>query len=384
MLPLGLYIHIPWCEKKCPYCDFNSHQAREPVDEARYVAALLADLDYDLELYAQALGDRAVNSIFIGGGTPSLFSGKAIDTLLKGVRQRIPISQDAEVTLEANPGSAEARKFEQFRKAGVNRLSIGVQSFNNAHLKKLGRVHDSNEAIFAAQHARNAGFEKFNIDLMFGLPNQSLAECLEDLDAAIKLSPPHLSCYQLTIEPNTLFHHRPPPQPSDEKLWQMQTALQTRLAQETYQQYEVSAYAKPEQQCLHNLNYWQFGDYLGIGAGAHGKVSSLSGQVERYWKVKHPNGYVAKLEQEVDVAGARKPVNQQELAFEFMLNALRLTDGFSIDLFEQTTCLKFEDISDIVDQHRCKGLLEIDQQHIGPTERGRTMIDSMLQDYLPD
>jgi putative oxygen-independent coproporphyrinogen III oxidase len=383
-IPLSLYIHIPWCEKKCPYCDFNSHTARTQVNEPAYVAALLADLDRDLADYCTALENRSLSSIFFGGGTPSLFSAGSIDAILKGVAERISFSADIEITLEANPGSAEADKFIGFRQAGVNRLSIGVQSFNPPHLKALGRVHNSAEAVAAAGFARNAGFDNFNLDLMFGLPEQTIEESTSDLAKAISLNPTHLSCYQLTIEPNTLFHHSPPITPDDETLWQMQTALQSAINDGGYQQYEVSAYAQKNRQCLHNLNYWQFGDYLGIGAGAHGKITLEDDQVIRNWKVKHPTSYLQRADQNLVFAGASELVKQKDLAFEFMMNALRLSNGFSLDLFEQRTMLDRRAIAPYLEKHQSQKLINIHDQQVVFTTRGKAMVNSMLQDYLAD
>jgi putative oxygen-independent coproporphyrinogen III oxidase len=384
LFPLSLYIHIPWCEKKCPYCDFNSHMAKTQVNEPAYVAALLADLDQDLADYRTALKNRKLSSIFFGGGTPSLFSADSIDAILKGVAERISFSPSIEITLEANPGSAEANKFIGFRQAGVNRLSIGVQSFNPAHLKALGRVHNSAEAIAAAGYAKNAGFDNFNLDLMFGLPEQSIEQSASDLAKAISLNPTHLSCYQLTIEPNTLFHHSPPITPDDETLWQMQTSLQAVLGEAGYQQYEVSAYAQQGRQCLHNLNYWQFGDYLGIGAGAHGKITLENDQRMRNWKIKHPTSYLKRADQNLVFAGASELVKQKDLAFEFMMNALRLSNGFSLELFEQRTRLDRRTIATYLDKHQSQGLINIHDQDVILTTRGKVMVNSMLQDYLAD
>jgi putative oxygen-independent coproporphyrinogen III oxidase len=358
--------------------------ARTQVNEPAYVAALLADLDRDLADYCTALENRSLSSIFFGGGTPSLFSAGSIDAILKGVAERISFSADIEITLEANPGSAEADKFIGFRQAGVNRLSIGVQSFNPPHLKALGRVHNSAEAVAAAGFARNAGFDNFNLDLMFGLPEQTIEESTSDLAKAISLNPTHLSCYQLTIEPNTLFHHSPPITPDDETLWQMQTALQSAINDGGYQQYEVSAYAQKNRQCLHNLNYWQFGDYLGIGAGAHGKITLEDDQVIRNWKVKHPTSYLQRADQNLVFAGASELVKQKDLAFEFMMNALRLSNGFSLDLFEQRTMLDRRAIAPYLEKHQSQKLINIHDQQVVFTTRGKAMVNSMLQDYLAD
>ncbi|MCL4160177.1 UNVERIFIED_CONTAM: hypothetical protein GTU68_013036, partial [Idotea baltica] len=353
MIPLSLYIHIPWCEKKCPYCDFNSHQAKENIDEASYIDTLLLDLKNDLKHYGNTLKDRPIQTIFIGGGTPSLFSPDSISTLLSGIREQIYFADNVEITLEANPGSSEVEKFKGFRDTGINRLSIGVQSFNPIHLKALGRVHNCVEAIAAANAAHRAGFDNFNLDLMFGLPEQSTQQSLADLQQALELKPTHLSCYQLTIEPNTLFHHNPPITPGDETLWDMQQALQATLNEYGYSQYEVSAYAQENRQCRHNLNYWQFGDYLGIGAGAHGKITDLSGLVERSWKIKHPSSYLQKNEK----LGARQLLDSDQLPFEFMMNALRLNSGFSVDLFQERTTQSINAVSKIIDRHHKQGLV---------------------------
>src|SRR3990172_545076 len=302
--PLSLYVHIPWCVRKCPYCDFNSHEAssgrsRHPasrdisaslhvtIPEREYIDALLRDLEQDLP----RVWGRIVPPLFLGGGTPSLFSPEAIDRLLSGIRARLPLDQNIEITLEANPGTVDVERFKGFRAAGINRLSIGIQSFDEEKLKALGRIHGRDEALRAAESARAAGFENFNLDLMFGLPDQTVEQALADIRTAIQLCPTHLSAYQLTIEPNTLFHARPPTLPDNDSTWDMQSQLQTELAAADYRQYEVSAYARPGYECRHNLNYWKFGDYLGIGAGAHAKITAASG-ITRLWKVKHPGEYL--------------------------------------------------------------------------------------------
>ena len=384
MIPLSLYIHIPWCEKKCPYCDFNSHLANTEINEPDYVNALLADLKADLTLFSQSIQDRTLSSIFIGGGTPSLFSEKSISAILDGVAKQIAFSENIEITLEANPGSAEAGKFQGFQQAGVNRLSIGVQSFNQTHLKALGRIHSNKEAVLAAGFAVEAGFENFNLDLMFGLPSQTLEQALSDVKQAIELQPSHLSCYQLTIEPNTLFHHQPPITPNDETLWEMQNDIQSALALENYQQYEVSAYSLINRQCKHNLNYWQFGDYLGIGAGAHGKITNVNGQVIRNWKIKHPNSYLQRATDEKPFSGANNEVKQDQLPFEFMLNALRLSDGFKLELFEQRTGLPLSTIEKQLSKHQQQNLISIEAGELLLKKRGKSMLNELLQDYLPD
>jgi len=378
--PLALYIHIPWCEKKCPYCDFNSHLARTTIDEDAYVDALLEDLELDINVYAEQVNQRPLTSIFIGGGTPSLFSADSYAKLLSGVEKLINFSSDIEITSEANPGSSEVKKFKGFKEAGVNRLSIGVQSFNQQHLKSLGRIHNPQDAINAAEFAKQAGFDNFNLDLMFGLPDQSLEQSIADIEQAIELQPQHLSCYQLTIEPNTLFHHNPPVTPNDELLWDMQEAIQKRLFEAGYKQYEVSAYSR-QQQCKHNLNYWQFGDYLGIGAGAHAKLTNTDGSLTRLWKIKHPNNY---LNKDKAFIGGIDHIKDKQLVFEFMMNALRLTRGFSMSLFEQTTSVEAENIQKMLTKPHSLGLIDISQGHVTPTDRGKQMLDTMLQDYLVD
>ncbi|MFT5574105.1 MAG: putative oxygen-independent coproporphyrinogen III oxidase, partial [Cryomorphaceae bacterium] len=339
-IPLALYVHIPWCEKKCPYCDFNSHQARGDIDEDAYINALLDDLDCDLSRHASDIGSRELSSIFIGGGTPSLFSPESFLKLLQGVKARIPWASDIEITSEANPSSSEASKFAGFREAGVNRLSIGVQSFNPNHLLALGRVHNSKEALNAATAAVKAGINNFNLDLMFGLPQQSLDQAVADLQQAVELAPTHLSCYQLTIEPNTLFHHSPPITPDHDSLWEMQTTLQSLLASHNYEQYEVSAYSQAGKRARHNLNYWQFGDYLGIGAGAHSKITGQNREIQRAWKIKHPTSYL----RQGAYLGGLDVVEKDQLSFEFMLNALRLSEGFDLALFEDRTACRLADI----------------------------------------
>ena len=352
--------------------------ARAEVDERGYVLELLRDIDSDIEKYADIITQREIKTVFIGGGTPSLFSAESYQRLFDGLRARLNFSSDIEITLEANPGSSEADKFKGFREAGINRLSIGVQSFNQEHLSALGRVHNSQEALNAANYACEAGFDNFNLDLMFGLPQQSLQQSLADVQQALTLSPSHLSCYQLTIEPNTLFHHNPPITPGDELLWDMQEQLQAELAANGYSQYEVSAYSQAGRQCQHNLNYWQFGDYLGIGAGAHSKLTLANGDVSRAWKIKHPNTYIARANK----VGAGETVLTQQLPFEFMMNALRLNNGFEIDTFTSRCNLSQQTIQPLLDKHQSEGLIEIEPNRIRPTTFGHNMVNNMLQDYL--
>lgn len=377
-IPLSLYIHIPWCVRKCPYCDFNSHAAPQELPEEQYIDALLKDLESELP----NIWGRPLASIFIGGGTPSLFSSKVIDKLLGGLRERLPIRPGMEITLEANPGTFEQERFSAFRESGINRLSIGIQSFNNSHLKALGRIHDATEALKAAEIARKAGFDNFNLDLMFGLPKQSPEEGLADLKQAIDCQPTHLSWYQLTIEENTLFHHSPPILPKEESLWELQQNGQALLAKSGFSQYEVSAYAHKNKQCQHNINYWQFGDYLGIGAGAHGKLSMPDGSIIRHQKYRHPKEYMQKALQG-EPRSIDKILSEEDLRFEFILNALRLKDGFNKTLFENRTRLPFEAINSKLDELVNKELLTRDsQQNYQTTETGWLFIDNLVQQFL--
>jgi oxygen-independent coproporphyrinogen-3 oxidase len=372
--PLSLYIHIPWCVRKCPYCDFNSHELREALPERAYVDALLADLEQDLP----RVWGRTVETIFIGGGTPSLFSPEAIGNLLDGVRARIRVKPGAEITLEANPGTVEQGRFMEFRAAGVNRLSIGVQSFDDALLAALGRIHGRKEAIRAAEQAHAAGFERFNLDLMFGLPQQTNRQALEDIRTACALEPQHLSHYQLTLEPNTLFHRHPPVLPDDDALWAMLEVCQRELAERGYTQYEVSAYARPDARCAHNLNYWLFGDYLGIGAGAHAKLTDApQGQVTRIWKIKHPRDYLARAEGAGRLAG-EQTLQQDDLILEFMINALRLNDGFADCVFEARTGLAKTMLDNPMLGAACRGWIERHDQHCQPTAAGRRYLNDLL------
>ncbi|MGH8641828.1 MAG: radical SAM family heme chaperone HemW [Burkholderiales bacterium] len=384
--PLALYIHIPWCARKCPYCDFNSHEARSALPEDRYVAALIADLEQALP---QVWG-RRVHSIFLGGGTPSLFSARGIDAILSAVRARLAIAADAEVTLEANPGTAEAGKFRDFRAAGVNRLSLGIQSFDPRHLKSLGRIHDGREARAAIDMAR-AHFDNFNLDLMYGLPGQTPGEARTDIEAALEYEPPHLSCYHLTIEPNTYFHRYPPQLPDDEATAVMQEEIEARLADAGYEHYETSAFAKVvsrqssvvtarSARCAHNMTYWTFGDYLGVGAGAHGKLS-FPGRVVREMRVKHPERYLEDAERGSPIQ-ERREVAPSEIPFEFMMNALRLNQGFVAGLFEERAGLPFTAVLRELDEAERRGLIERDHAHIAPTQLGRRFLNDLLQIFL--
>ena len=374
--PLALYVHIPWCVRKCPYCDFNSHAAGPNLPEDEYVAALLADLDQDL---AQAQG-RQLTSIFFGGGTPSLFSVSALGQILEGVERRIGFAGDIEITLEANPGTFEQAKFSAYRRLGINRLSIGVQSFQSAQLKALGRIHDGDEAIRAADMARAAGFDNFNLDLMHGLPGQDVAAALDDLRTAIAQAPTHLSWYQLTMEPNTVFWNQPPELPEDDTLWDIQEAGQALLAEHGYGQYETSAYAQDNHRARHNLNYWTFGDFLGIGAGAHAKLSSADGQIRRTWKTRLPKDYLDSSK--VFQAGERV-LTADELPFEFLMNALRLTEGVPSQLFCQRTGLPLDSLAEGRRLAEQQGLLESDPARLCATPRGQLFLNDLLQCFLP-
>ena len=372
--PLSLYIHIPWCVRKCPYCDFNSHTT-EHIPEQHYVATLIKDLDQELPL----VQGRKLQSIFFGGGTPSLFSAEAIHSILKAVEQRIGFAADIEITLEANPGTVEQAKFSGYAAAGVNRLSIGVQSFNQTHLQALGRIHDNHEAIKAAQAAINAGISNFNIDLMHGLPHQTQAEALADIQQAIALKPTHLSWYQLTIEPNTAFYSSPPLLPCDDALADIQQAGEDLLQQAHFQQYEISAYSLAGRQAQHNRNYWLFGDYIGIGAGAHGKLTSLEQQqIVRRWKTRAPKDYLAT--NNTLLAGS-KTLQAADLPLEFMLNSLRLNAGFKPELFQARTGLPLESIQPQLDQLVEKKLLAVTAQSIYPTELGRRFLNTLLAEF---
>ena len=373
--PLSLYIHIPWCVRKCPYCDFNSHAATPELPEEAYVDALLADLDQELP----AVHGRPISSIFFGGGTPSLFSAKALDRLLAGVELRIPFAPDIEITLEANPGTFEQEKFKAYRQLGINRLSIGVQSFQQAKLEALGRIHNGDEAVRAAGMARAAGFDNFNLDLMHGLPDQSLDDALGDLRQAIDLGPTHLSWYQLTLEPNTVFWSQPPELPEDDILWDIQEAGQALMAEHGFAQYEVSAYAQPGRAARHNLNYWSFGDFIGIGAGAHGKLSHPDGRILRTWKTRLPKDY---LNPAKPFKAGEKLLPMDELPFEFLMNALRLTQGVDAGLFTQRTGLPLEQLAAARREAEQRGLLQVEADRLVATPRGQLFLNDLLQYFL--
>ncbi|MEM8941517.1 MAG: radical SAM family heme chaperone HemW [Pseudomonadota bacterium] len=379
--PLGLYVHIPWCEKKCPYCDFNSHEALSRP-ETRYVDTLLRDLEFEYEDE-----DRRLTSIFIGGGTPSLFSESSIRRLMEGIRSRTAISDDAEITMEANPGSVERDRLAGYADAGINRFSLGIQSFNDRSLQHLGRVHDGEAAKCAVQRARDSGAQTFNLDLMHGLPHQSAEDGLEDLLTGIALAPPHISWYQLTIEPNTRFYSKPPPLPVEEVLGSLEDSGAALLRESGYRQYEVSAWSRPGEECRHNLNYWSFGDYLAIGAGAHGKLTSAQGVVHRYSKTRQPEDYLRGGTTRNDAPGGierrgSRVLEAADLRGEFAMNALRLNSGFTYGLFEARTGLSAQSIQPIVDTQRELGLLEMAADCVRATARGQRYLDNLVAAFF--
>lgn len=376
MIPLTLYIHTPWCVRKCPYCDFNSHAVRETIPEQVYLEALLDDFDSQ----SASIQNRTLSSIFIGGGTPSLMSAEFYRQLLNELRIRIAFEDVIEITLEANPGTVEQQRFRGFREAGINRLSLGIQSFNDKNLKNLGRIHDSNDATNAINVVKQSGFDNFNCDLMFGLPNQTLEDALKDLNKAITANAPHISWYQLTLEPNTYFHRYPPKLPDDEKIWEMQSQGLRLLQQHGYEHYEVSAYGKSNRHCKHNINYWEFGDYIGIGAGAHGKITDLkSGEISRQWNMKHPNDYLDKTKK---YRANSTPIEGRAIGFEFMLNALRLKKPIPIQLFEQRTLSPFTTVEESMHEAIKKELVSLDKNHITPTKLGRRFLNDLLELFL--
>ena len=378
--PLSLYIHFPWCVQKCPYCDFNSHAVKDGVPEQAYIKALVRDLENHLP----DIWGRSISSIFMGGGTPSLFSPEAMDQLMVALRERLNLKPGIEVTMEANPGTVERGKFAEFRAVGINRLSIGIQSFNEYHLQRLGRIHNRKDAIRAAELAHDAGFDNFNLDLMFGLPQQSIEQAVADINTAMDLEPTHISHYQLTIEPNTWFFNQPPTLPEDDLIWDMQEHCQRALAERGYRHYEISAYAKEKRQCQHNLNYWQFGDYLGIGAGAHGKLTDAAQQtIRRHWKVKHPQDYL-RINEGQSVLAGDKLLQQDDLIIEFMMNALRLSEGVETALFTQHTGLPIELLDRQLQQAVDQDWLDVDDTRIRPTTRGQLFLNDLLELFLPD
>ncbi len=388
---LALYIHIPWCVRKCPYCDFNSHNAPNALPQDEYIDALLADLDQDLidqDLSDQDLPlaqNRPLVSIFFGGGTPSLFAPERIARLLDGVAARLNFARDIEITLETNPGTIEHGSFAGYRRAGVNRISFGVQSFDDAALKRIGRIHDAAQADRAIKQAQDAGIDNLNLDLMYALPEQTLTGALDDVEKAIMLQTPHLSHYQLTLEPNTPFAANPPALPDEDSAWDMQEACQARLAAAGLAQYEVSAYAKPNRECRHNLNYWRFGDYLGIGAGAHAKFTdATTGTVRRRWKLRSPRGYLEHARSARRIGGD-DIVPAEQLPFEFMLNALRLNRGATLTDFAAIwTRLGIEAIQPPLAMAQARGWIEVDADLMRPTELGRRFLNDTIELFLPD
>ena len=378
-IPLALYVHIPWCERKCPYCDFNSHENFDPSLENPYVDALLNDLEQQLG-WAEG---RELVSIFFGGGTPSLFSGDAIQRILEGVQQRLRLAEHCEITLESNPGSAEAQKYDAYRHAGVNRLSIGVQSFNQRHLSKLGRIHSGDEASKAIALARSAGFDRLNIDLMYGLPDQTIEDGLEDISTGIEHGIDHFSWYQLTIERNTAFWSAPPLLPTDDLIEPMQQKAEALFNAAGIAQYEVSAWSASGQRSIHNLNYWQFGDYLAIGAGAHGKVTDATG-VHRFNRTRHPKHYLEQFATPLTTPHSPqlRTIEPSDLPVEFMMNALRLKEGVDATLFEERTALSREIVGQSLGEQRRRGLMEEDTTKLKATARGYQCLDSLIEAFV--
>lgn len=379
--PLSLYVHIPWCVQKCPYCDFNSHALKTDIPELDYIDALIDDLETDLKAYQLEDGHRSLHSIFIGGGTPSLISPEEIGRLLQAIEARIPFSPDIEITMEANPGTVEAGRFTAYREVGVNRISIGIQSFQDEKLKRLGRIHGRNEAICAAQLAEEAGLNSFNVDLMHGLPDQSIEDALSDLKQAIALNPPHLSWYQLTIEPNTLFYSKPPTLPDDDDLWDIFEQGHQLLTEAGYVQYEISGYSKPGKQCQHNLNYWRFGDYLGIGCGSHGKISFADGTITRTVKVKHPRGY---LNPEKPYLDQETQVDNDERPFEFFMNRFRLLESCPKQDFVERTGLPLSTIQAPIEWALSQNYLEDSGDEWQITEHGKLFLNDLLAAFVEE
>jgi len=378
--PLSLYVHVPWCVRKCPYCDFNSHEAREGIPEDAYITALVADLEQDLP----AVWGRTIETVFIGGGTPSLFSPAGIDRLLADIRARVPLKPDAEITLEANPGTVDQARFRGFRDAGINRLSIGVQSFQPDLLQNIGRIHNDSEAVIAIEAAHQAGFDNINLDLMFGLPGQSTAQALADLRMATALQPAHISWYELTIEPNTWFHRHPPERPADDTLWDMQQAGRTLLDAAGFERYEISAHARDGRQCRHNLNYWHFGDYLGIGAGAHAKISDAATQgITRTSKARHPRTYLDTAHSTQRISTTSR-LSVDDVMLEFAMNVLRLDQGFSPATFTAATGLPYAAIETIVNNVTADGLLSVKDGTIKATQKGQRYLNELLQGWMPE
>lgn len=373
--PLALYIHIPWCVRKCPYCDFNSHESRGEIPQQAYIDALIRDLEQVLP----AVWGRRISSVFFGGGTPSLFAAESVDQILCRVRALLPISPNVEITLEANPGTVETGRFKEFKDAGINRISLGIQSFNDAHLQALGRIHDSVEARKAANIALTI-FDNVNLDLMYALPNQSTEQALQDIASAASFAPQHISAYHLTIEPNTAFHHKPPILPDDDASSEMQNKIENTLAAAGYAHYETSAFSQPNKQCRHNLNYWQFGDYLGIGAGAHSKITRHD-SIFRQARLKHPASYMQATENSTHIESEQK-LTRQDVGFEFMMNALRMTNGFPVALFQERTGHPISLVNAGLEKAQEKGLIQRDHLHIVPTLLGQRFLNELLQLFL--
>lgn len=383
-IPLSLYVHIPWCIKKCPYCDFNSHEIKNTLPEEQYIDSLILDL----KTHTKAAQNRKVTSVFIGGGTPSIFKAKNIKRLIDAIRYELNLSNTAEITIEANPGTMDEDNFSGFLESGINRISIGVQSFTNSQLQKLGRIHNAENAVHAVDTAKQAGFENFNIDLMYALPQQDITAALHDIEQAVQRNPTHLSYYQLTIEPNTSFYRQPPSLPNTQESWEIQQRGMELLASHGYQQYEVSAYAKEGYQCLHNTNYWQFGDYLGIGAGAHQKLTRQNSSepmlntITRCEKPKHPQQYMRFINEGTPNL-VTHTLTEEDAIFEFMLNALRLKQGFTKQHFELHTGLPIETINEPLQDQVAEGLLAMNNDRIHCSERGYRFLDDVLQNWLP-
>jgi len=378
--PLSLYIHTPWCIKKCPYCDFNSHEIKQELNEKTYLQALLTDVEKDLP----RVWGRRINSVFIGGGTPSVLSPDFYHRLFSDLRALFQLSANAEITMEANPGTVDAGYFREYKESGINRLSIGIQSFNNKQLQLLGRIHDSDLAKDAIEIARKAGFDNLNLDLMFGLPSQAISDAENDLQLALSFLPEHISYYQLTIEPNTYFYTHKPQVPDDDTCWEMQKLAMDLLADNAYMQYEVSAYAKKGRQCVHNRNYWEFGDYLGIGAGAHSKLTDVNQKaVYRFVKEKHPRTYMENVSNDRRII-SEQSLSSRELAFEFMMNALRLNEGFAVQLFTERTGLAIKVIEKELQSAESQGLIDWGINSIVPTEKGRLFLNNLLELFVPE
>jgi putative oxygen-independent coproporphyrinogen III oxidase len=372
---ISLYVHMPWCLKKCPYCDFNSHTLQQTLPESAYITKLCTDL----ETHTDYLQQRTIHSIFIGGGTPSLFSPEAYKKLFTFIAERYVIATGAEITLEANPGASDLSRFAGYREVGVNRISLGVQSWHNEKLKILGRIHDNTQAHDAVKAIKQAGFDNFNLDIMHGLPNQTLSQALDDIDQCLAYQPPHISWYQLTLEPNTYFAQFPPPLPQDEILWDIQAAGEKRLADAGYQNYEVSAYCRENHFSRHNLNYWQFGDYIGIGAGAHSKITLADGSIWRFWKVKHPKEYLTTT---TFIAG-KQQITREELPLEFMMNAMRIAQDVKLSTFHEKTGLTFNDIMAPLKKAQEQGFLEFTPDTIHVTPLGKRFLNDLLTLFMP-